>query len=205
MPVNGDVVVGGSSPLTRGKRCVSHRERGRERLIPAHAGKTSPKHPGGSKRAAHPRSRGENGAVLRPKAVQVGSSPLTRGKRSSESARRLSLRLIPAHAGKTPPPPETGWWGPAHPRSRGENPIGAARDYLRGGSSPLTRGKQVIGLDKVTPQRLIPAHAGKTPWPPGLRERVRAHPRSRGENRGSPASSGRPTGSSPLTRGKRDC
>ena len=53
------------------------------------------------------------------------------------------------------------------------------------------------------PARLIPAHAGKTrrwsmPW-----WRLRAHPRSRGENpSGSPVPN-LATGSSPLTRGKR--
>ena len=50
----------GSSPLTRGKR----REVGgyvlRRGLIPAHAGKTSPRRSARPRRWAHPRSRGEN-------------------------------------------------------------------------------------------------------------------------------------------------
>ena len=50
---------------------------------------------------------------------------------------------------------------------------------------------------------LIPAHAGKTEIPNAQRRVSRAHPRSRGEN--LPISQDRitPSGSSPLTRGKR--
>ena len=52
----------GSSPLTRGKRIQTGRLALNQRLIPAHAGKTTkaanPNYP----HAAHPRSRGENGA-----------------------------------------------------------------------------------------------------------------------------------------------
>ena len=56
----------------------------------------------------------------------------------------MSLRLIPAHAGKT----RTAWAAPstrrAHPRSRGEN--GYADNMLMAclGSSPLTRGKHFL-------------------------------------------------------------
>ena len=50
----------GSSPLTRGKRCVIVLPFGRS--------------------VAHPRSRGENCTFSRPKVTPRGSSPLTRGK-----------------------------------------------------------------------------------------------------------------------------
>ena len=50
---------------------------------------------------------------------------------------------------------------------------------------------------------LIPAHAGKTPAPKTGVTESRAHPRSRGENRGRRGMGLRPEGSSPLTRGKR--
>ena len=58
------------------------------------------------------------------------------------------------------------------------------------------------GIIKNLGTRLIPAHAGKTParsLGPGL---PWAHPRSRGENLTTKDASGRPLGSSPLTRGK---
>ena len=90
----------------------------------------------------------------------------------------------------------------AHPRSRGENAAGVIAAFVAGGSSPLTRGKQLRGWRRKGLDGLIPAHAGKTSI-----ERINkcghwAHPRSRGENL-TPA--GRliiDGGSSPLTRGK---
>ena len=51
---------GGSSPLTRGKRRRLGGALLRSRLIPAHAGKTAPRHPRPACSSAHPRSRGEN-------------------------------------------------------------------------------------------------------------------------------------------------
>ena len=50
------------------------------RLIPAHAGKTRPPLRHRRVRAAHPRSRGENGSAGTARAGGSGSSPLTRGK-----------------------------------------------------------------------------------------------------------------------------
>ena len=112
----------------------------------------------------------------------------------------------------------------AHPRSRGENSPRGLPPIPSRGSSPLTRGKPLAGLNSPYVQRLIPAHAGKTTISGLDRHYCRAHPRSRGENgrrrRGilghegsSPLTRGKPwknlvtrsvLGSSPLTRGKRD-
>ena len=50
----------------------------------------------------------------------------------------------------------------AHPRSRGENLIGAVRTFVVTGSSPLTRGKLALIVPSTSCFRLIPAHAGKT-------------------------------------------
>ena len=50
----------GSSPLTRGKRRRRHRGARRNRLIPAHAGKTTDERSPALRSPAHPRSRGEN-------------------------------------------------------------------------------------------------------------------------------------------------
>ena len=93
--------VGGSSPLTRGKRLLRVIPVQGRRLIPAHAGKTrgdeEPRRGG----AAHPRSRGENKvAYLVPKPLH-GSSPLTRGKLVVVEVAKGHAGLIPAHAGKT--------------------------------------------------------------------------------------------------------
>ena len=58
--------------------------------------------------------------------------------------RRARLRLIPAHAGKTPG--TTFWYHfpAAHPRSRGENEITDLQAQITDGSSPLTRGKHFL-------------------------------------------------------------
>ena len=153
----------GSSPLTRGKRkhisinCTSHG------LIPAHAGKTPRDSPTSRRRWAHPRSRGENLPASQALYQPRGSSPLTRGKPLLRGRRTKQLGLIPAHAGKTASPSAPTGTGTAHPRSRGENLPGRARDDPGPGSSPLTRGKphlEPAGRDRWG---LIPAHAGKTP------------------------------------------
>ena len=91
----------GSSPLTRGKLIAPRADVLRERLIPAHAGKTSRSRSCRRTWPAHPRSRGENAPPRRGVSSTVGSSPLTRGKRSYGSVIHPHPRLIPAHAGKT--------------------------------------------------------------------------------------------------------
>ena len=170
----------GSSPLTRGKRPHVAWLVGEERLIPAHAGKTKRLDHCLSYFSTHPRSRGENANVGFTAATRAGSSPLTRGKRRYQ-------------AGTT-----------AHPRSRGENPSLTPRASASAGSSPLTRGKHSDETLSFHPARLIPAHAGKTVSRTSTVKRVRAHPRSRGENSALAISPGTNVGSSPLTRGKRD-
>ena len=70
----------GSSPLTRGKLVQSGHERGRDGLIPAHAGKTADSGRSRPAYGAHPRSRGENPVRRALEEGCQGSSPLTRGK-----------------------------------------------------------------------------------------------------------------------------
>ena len=72
----------GSSPLTRGKLERRSRPHAPPGLIPAHAGKTAGSTATVRIRRAHPRSRGENARSRRPHSRTMGSSPLTRGKRS---------------------------------------------------------------------------------------------------------------------------
>ena len=172
----------GSSPLTRGKPSSPVLSLPRLGLIPAHAGKTQPLLARSSRAAAHPRSRGENSSVRGRLTPSSGSSPLTRGKHADVYVISHQLRLIPAHAGKTPRRRAPCRTRGAHPRSRGENAhTGHVRGHERG-SSPLTRGKL------PTCSRANSASA--------------AHPRSRGENVGDPPANPGLPGSSPLTRGK---
>ena len=156
-----------------------------------------------SSSGAHPRSRGENVTTVTKARAIEGSSPLTRGKRVRGLRKAIQARLIPAHAGKTLEAVGLHGFGPAHPRSRGENPCARSPTGATVGSSPLTRGKHVQESCGLAPSRLIPAHAGKTadgvhfcvPFggsspltrgkptrPTPLPCRLEAHPRSRGEN-----------------------
>ena len=151
-------------------------------LIPAHAGKTSAGRSRPGPRGAHPRSRGENSADPKNEAVAPGSSPLTRGKLTNARRSLASMRLIPAHAGKTRRNARSGRVRPAHPRSRGENAVAAGRAAAADGSSPLTRGKLETPGEWQYTTGLIPAHAGKTLAVPLVETIQRAHPRSRGEN-----------------------
>ena len=178
----GALVAAGSSPLTRGKRRRLGARRSDLRLIPAHAGKTSSRSPGWPESAAHPRSRGENGLLLRGVDKTTGSSPLTRGKLRAGLDPGGEPRLIPAHAGKTCCRVLRRARGRAHPRSRGENleEDSGLVDFL--GSSPLTRGKHALHRVRRDQRRLIPAHAGKTAGDMGQETFRPAHPRSRGEN-----------------------
>ena len=201
-PATPEQIDAGSSPLTRGKLETFWLHSTTGRLIPAHAGKTSCLSAGARPGKAHPRSRGENFFLTVRSLSDPGSSPLTRGKRPHPLFRGLVSRLIPAHAGKTRAPERQGPAGPAHPRSRGENPPGTPQVFSDMGSSPLTRGKRSASRRPPRLRRLIPAHAGKTVRA-GLRVgRQEAHPRSRGENSTSSRRPPTAKGSSPLTRGK---
>ena len=136
-----DKILTGSSPLTRGKLAGDVVLTVHLRLIPAHAGKTGSSTPSSRTTPAHPRSRGENTVFNNSADMGTGSSPLTRGKPRWVGGCRRPMRLIPAHAGKTPPQRTASRSTAAHPRSRGENGSASLWMYGGAGSSPLTRGK----------------------------------------------------------------
>ena len=98
---SGRASMRGSSPLTRGKLDRGGLDLGRDRLIPAHAGKTKPAPSTRAPVKAHPRSRGENWVFSQECECFLGSSPLTRGKLKMFAHYVLDGGLIPAHAGKT--------------------------------------------------------------------------------------------------------
>ena len=151
-------------------------------LIPAHAGKTRVVPNVVCETGAHPRSRGENLARLDSGIGELGSSPLTRGKRAWQCIPSPQPGLIPAHAGKTLLRSYPARTTAAHPRSRGENSEFSSLVLQNFGSSPLTRGKRPLRRVQGLQGRLIPAHAGKTRAQSLGCYDNEAHPRSRGEN-----------------------
>ena len=115
---------------------------------------------------AHPRVGGENAEPDGLVDPEAGSSPRGRGKRTVSVWLPYGPRLIPAWAGKTPPPAPRGASAWAHPRVGGENCLDCRVGSLVVGSSPRGRGKHT-GLAVENPEDgLIPAWAGKTASPP---------------------------------------
>ena len=134
------------------------------------------------KSPAHPRACGENSFTSDCSACVIGSSPRMRGKHRCDKLVGFVRGLIPAHAGKTLPPPQG--------------------RQSQVGSSPRMRGKRAYPLSGEAWLRLIPAHAGKSPGQPGAVRAGRAHPRACGENIYGPGVWPMPVGSSPRMRGK---
>ncbi len=193
----------GSSPHTRGTLEGGLEWYLRRRLIPAHAGNTTPRRRSFGSTPAHPRTRGEHGAGDVGEPSHDGSSPHTRGTPRQDPECAALPRLIPAHAGNTSPQRPAPQRGAAHPRTRGEHPtIGQGGDSAPG-SSPHTRGTR--GSDDVLSRRgrLIPAHAGNTDGHARGQAHAPAHPRTRGEHVHVRAHGSPPSGSSPHTRGTR--
>ena len=113
-----------------------------------------------------------------------------------------SIRLIPAHAGKTSGRSEAPLQRATHPRSREENIDAWQLPERHVGSPPLARGKPQQGRESSDCARLIPAHAGKTSFRGRTSRLCPVHPRSRGENKFGWPLPDLTSGSSPLTRGK---
>ena len=86
----------------RGKLGGAVKEGAGKGLIPTHSGKTIEQYDHIRHAEAYPHSRGENTYVVTPWCYAEGSSPLMRGKPSGVLALAAGVRLIPAHAGKTP-------------------------------------------------------------------------------------------------------
>ena len=153
---------GGSSPHTRGAPVFQLLGAFLAGIIPAYAGSTSHQRLALSSNWDHPRIRGEHVDRVDQQVVDTGSSPHTRGARRPASVPDIRPRIIPAYAGSTR-------WAPAarrrsrdHPRIRGEHHASASFFCLRRGSSPHTRGAQVLDHRVLDEEGIIPAYAGST-------------------------------------------
>ena len=93
----------GLSPLSRGIPDTFTAWIETARIIPALAGNTWRCGDAGTGGRDHPRSRGEYQAITIAPPAWAGSSPLSRGIRSSSSARLGGPGIIPALAGNTRP------------------------------------------------------------------------------------------------------
>ena len=194
--------AGGSSPRGRGKLARTKRRCGRERLIPAWAGKTREFTDSPGVWGAHPRVGGENRNYPNYRPRSLGSSPRGRGKRRRLNGCPANRGLIPAWAGKTFVNTYKLRREQAHPRVGGENPLVLILLFLPQGSSPRGRGKLIVVAMGIGLGGLIPAWAGKTRVRCPLVAGRAAHPRVGGENLEQSTGAIEAVGSSPRGRGK---
>ena len=154
-------------------------------IIPAYAGSTQIHLNSTGDIRDHPRIRGEHAPPVIGIAEGTGSSPHTRGARSSNRNPRKCRRIIPAYAGSTLPPRTISCPWTDHPRIRGE--------HRRHSAGPRTR------------YRIIPAYAGSTKSSRKGPSRGLDHPRIRGEHYACTVVTELGEGSSPHTRGALAC
>ena len=192
----------GSSPRVRGKPRAGGVDEAVDRLIPACAGKTTPRSSRRTASGAHPRVCGENVLTLFDGTAVPGSSPRVRGKPVQHRRAPQGRRLIPACAGKTNLITSAIAKCPAHPRACGENERVDADGCADKGSSPRVRGKLPQCVGHGAEHGLIPACAGKTLGLGSCARGCRAHPRVCGENAFVALYQNCETGSSPRVRGK---
>ncbi len=152
----------GSSPRMRGKRPQNSRRIRTRRIIPAHAGQTCGRRGRCRLRPDHPRACGANTWYAGFGTRFTGSSPRMRGKLVHRATRRLSDRIIPAHAGQTTQARRRTLSLSDHPRACGANLQPGREGEADAGSSPRMRGKPVGFTRMSAADRIIPAHAGQT-------------------------------------------
>ena len=175
------IAAGGSSPHTRGTRFLATKQARRPRFIPAHAGNARDILAHRPCKAVHPRTRGERDFRGASWPQASGSSPHTRGTRSIARIAIVCHRFIPAHAGNA-----LHLWRrlrakSVHPRTRGERASDLNQNFNPAGSSPHTRGTQVLDFFAAAYERFIPAHAGNALPSEHVQKRGTVHPRTRGE------------------------
>ena len=152
----------GSPPRMRGKPCSARQPLPSVRITPAYAGKTLLSCPLPLAAADHPRACGEN---------------------QHQSASFLFLhRITPAHAGKTTLVLNEHLIPADHPRACGENLLLRFSTPPKTGSPPRMRGKHLRVRRFCRPERITPAHAGKTCAVAFATATNSDHPRACGEN-----------------------
>ena len=166
----------------RGKRYSKSQAKQERRITPAHAGKTTRSASRTLGGRDHPRACGENSQLFPSLRYGPGSPPRMRGKPVLGVSHNASLRITPAHAGKT-----SGICCPAskaedHPRACGENEAWELIIGLPAGSPPRMRGKLKSFQIMQNHPGITPAHAGKTAQDFRALTMSWDHPRACGEN-----------------------
>ena len=166
IPVIEGMVDNGSSPRMRGTLVGDCDGIASIRIIPAHAGNSEQSEVRRTSTPDHPRACGELFVTHDSSYAYPGSSPRMRGTHLRHIPQRIPHRIIPAHAGNSVrrqrPPCRT----PDHPRACGELLALALSICFGIGSSPRMRGTPQATQSSPPHQRIIPAHAGNSPYRP---------------------------------------
>ncbi len=85
-----------------------------------------------------------------------------RGKAQLIQLARMTVRITPAHAGKSATFLDGNLVYQDHPRTCGEKSTIKSISLTISGSPPHMRGKVHAGLDRCQLDRITPAHAGKS-------------------------------------------
>ena len=128
-----------------------------------------------------------------------------RGKEELAQTRTMSVRITPAHAGKSYSGRSSSGPRRDHPRACGEKSIEATSQEWGLGSPPHLRGKDIAANITALSRRITLAHAGKRRTRLRPSEKAVDHPRTCGEKYAVNAPGGDVKGSPPHLRGKAVC
>ena len=152
----------GSPPRMRGKPTVADVEDPSRGITPADAGKTPFLLSRIDFSRDHPRGCGENTICGYRRLPAPGSPPRMRGKLRLNACSKITQRITPADAGKTPYDILQETAAEDHPRGCGENGSVQRGFDQAAGSPPRMRGKHGRIPHKVLDIGITPADAGKT-------------------------------------------
>ena len=129
-----------------------------------------------------PACAGKTAADISDELYEDGSPPHARGRLKYNSRQLKAHRITPACAGKTTGCRTRRCRSRDHPRMRGEDTRGPAREHIHGGSPPHARGRREELFRRMAKDRITPACAGKTSPAAGGGDGCGDHPRMRGED-----------------------
>ena len=150
----------------------------------------------------HPRVCGEKSISTSTPTAAPGSPPRVRGKGGCTLRMIRRMRITPACAGKSVPPPCCATSCTDHPRVCGEKAEGLAVPLSSLGSPPRVRGKESSQKAVNSATGITPACAGKRSAGARHTSAKQDHPRVCGEKRVSVRDSFVVLGSPPRVRGK---
>ena len=153
----------GSPPHMRGKAMINTDELDKERITPAHAGKSCPMQSRCRSGWDHPRACGEKPPGRVVQGFPPGSPPRMRRKAEDSIANITRQGITPAHAGKSTSSLLGMEISGDHPRTCGEKLGQRSNAKIHTGSPPHMRGKVYDLIASYTLDGITPAHAGKSP------------------------------------------